>query len=576
TKLEINHTFSSNFFASIKAAYYDTGFSLISAGPDTESYTLNFDTSLASGTYETYLGRRPQKTANVDASYFFQGLGGNNQLKFGFGYRVATTNDTSHYTGNQIAGIVAGGPAAAWVHRDALPHNEGRYASAYVGDVLTRNRLTANVGVRLDAQAAKNLPTSIPANVSFPALAPAVNYAGSENLIDWKNLSPRVGVSYALNESRKSVIRGSYANYAAQLSYGIVNAAAVPSGYLAYGWNDANNDRKVQPSEVDVAGGVLYSYNINPTNRTGTAPGRIDPNLKNQRDNEFVVGIDHELVPNLAIGAAYTFRKTTNLQYTPFKSAECAVGATCSIIQPSQYVRGTDVTSRGVTIVRYTAPADLVTAGGGGRYRTNQQGYTRQFSGLEFTMKKRMSGRWMANVAISLNDWTEDYSDDARVNFFGNPTKRESEPLIDGGPVSVVSGGSGKASFYSSYKWQVYADALLNLPASFSLSTAVFGRQGGIRPSNITLNPLGLDGNTRVLSGAADAQRYDNLWNIDFRLARNSKIGRVTLTPSLELFNALNNDVVLSRARNAGAASFGRVEEVISPRIARIGVRVAF
>jgi hypothetical protein len=141
--------------------------------------------------------------------------------------------------------------------------------------------------------------------------------------------------------------------------------------------------------------------------------------------------------------------------------------------------------------------------------------------------------------------------------------------------VSILSGGSGKASFYSSFKWQVYADALVTLPASFSLSTAIFGRQGGIYPINIT-NTLGADGSQRILAGAVDANRYDNLWNLDFRLARNSKVGRVTITPSLELFNALNNDVVLSRARNANSATLGRVEEVISPRILRIGARLSF
>ena len=80
TKLEINHTFSANFFASVKAAYYDTGFTLAARGGDAQSYVVDFDNSLATGSYLTYVGRRPQKTANVDASYFFQGLGGNNQL----------------------------------------------------------------------------------------------------------------------------------------------------------------------------------------------------------------------------------------------------------------------------------------------------------------------------------------------------------------------------------------------------------------------------------------------------------------------------------------------------------------
>jgi len=583
TKLEINHTFSANFFASVKAAYYDTGFTLAARGGDAQSYVVDFDNSLATGSYLTYVGRRPQKTANVDASYFFQGLGGNNQLKFGFGYRVATTNDTTHYNGNQLAGIVSGGPYSAYVHRDAAPHNEGRYTSAYVGDVLTKDRLTVNLGVRYDGQAAKNLPTSIPANKSLPGLAPAVDFAGdSKSLIDWKDFSPRAGFSYALTEDRKTVVRGSYANYAAQLSYGNVNAAGVPAGYVAYGWNDTNGDRVVQANEVDVAGGVLYTYNINPNNRTGIAPGRIDPDLKNQRDNEVVVGIDHELRADLALGAAYTFRSTTNLAYTPLLSAPCAVGASCSIIAPNQYVRGTDVSARGYTVQRYTAPGALVNAGGNGRYRTNFDGYSRRYNGLELTAKKRMANRWAANLALSWNNWTEDYSDDNRVAIglanltgSGNPTATDTAPLVDGGPVSILSGGSGKASFYSSFKWQVYADALVNLPAKLSFSTAIFGRQGGIYPINIT-NTLGADGSQRILATAIDAQRYDDLWNLDLRLAWNSRVGRVTITPSVELFNALNNDVVLSRARNANAASIGRVEEVISPRILRLGARLSF
>lgn len=575
-KGEINHTFSASFFMSAKAAYYDTGFSLNARGGDTQGYTLNLDNSTATGSFRTYIGRRPQKTANVDGSYFFSALGGNNELKFGFGYRVATTNDTTHYNGNQLAGIVAGGPYSAYVHRDAQPHNQGRYVSAYVGDVLSRERLSLNAGLRLDVQSARNLAAAIPANRSFPSEAPAVNYAGSDDLVNWKNVSPRVGMSYALDEGRKTVVRGSYASYAAQLSYGIVNAAGVPGGYLAYGWNDANGDRVVTPNEVDIQGGVLYAYNIDPSNRTGIAPGRIDPNLKNQRDHEFVAGIDREITSDFAVGAAYTYRKSSNLQYTPFRSGACDVGQACSIIQPNQYVRGTDVTARGYTIQRYTPPPALVNAGGSGRYRTNYDGYSRRFSGLEATARKRMSHGWMANLALSWNDWTEDYADSNRVNFFGNPTPLDTGALIDGGPVSLLSGGSGKASFYSSYTWQVYADALVTLPANISLSTAIFGRQGGVYPKNITLSPLGLDGSTRVLSGEVDAERYEDLWNIDLRLARNSKIGRVSITPSLELFNVFNSSLVLARARNAGAASLGRAEEVISPRILRVGARLTF
>ncbi len=575
-KAEVNHTFSASFFASVKAAYYDTGFSLTPRGGDTTGYTLDFDAATAYGSYLDYKGQRPQKTANADASYFFQGLGGNNQLKFGFGYRVATTNDTTHYSGNGLAGVISGGPYAAYIHRDAAPKNSGKYLHAYVGDVLTKDRLTVNVGLRFDRQAATNEATTVAANKSFPTLAPAVNFAGSPgNVIDFKDISPRAGFSYALTESRKTVVRGSYANYASQLSYGWAALESIPSSYLAYGWNDANGDKLPQPNEVDIAGGVLYSYQINPLNRTAIA-GRVDPDLKNQRDNEFVLGLDHELVSNLALGAAVTYRKSTNLTYTPWLAAPCPVGqGGCRIVQPSQYTARTTGTTRGYTTTYFTPP-DAVFGTHQGRYRTNFPDYSRTFKGFELTMKKRMSGGWMANVAFSYNDWVENFGS-VKTNFFGNPTPLETAPLVDGGPVSIVSGGSGKASFYSSFKWQIYADALVNLPAGFSLSTAVFGRQGGVFPKNRTVNPLGADGLTRVLAvPSVETDRYANLWNVDLRLARNSKVGRVTITPSVELFNVLNNDVVLSRARNIASGTLGRVEEVISPRILRLGARVSF
>jgi hypothetical protein len=87
----------------------------------------------------------------------------------------------------------------------------------------------------------------------------------------------------------------------------------------------------------------------------------------------------------------------------------------------------------------------------------------------------------------------------------------------------------------------------------------------------------GSDGTLNVLaSGPVDRERYDTLTNLDLRLARNTKIGKVTLTPSVELFNVFNNDVVLGVLRQATSANFRRVDDVVSPRILRIGARVSF
>ena len=42
----------------------------------------------------------------------------------------------------------------------------------------------------------------------------------------------------------------------------------------------------------------------------------IDPDYHANHDNEFIVGLDRELAPNLAVSAAYTCR-TTDLAWNP-------------------------------------------------------------------------------------------------------------------------------------------------------------------------------------------------------------------------------------------------------------------
>lgn len=585
TKLEVNHTFSPSFFMSAKVAYYDTGFGLFSRGGADKNYTIDYAASESIGSITDYLSIRPQKTANVDGSYFFSSMGGNHELKFGFGYRDVTTNSTTHYNGNGFSGEyygpgTGGGDNIAYGYRDSVVAYGGKYASFYIGDVFTKNRFTFNIGLRVDKQSAKNLASTAPANPAFPTRLPALEYGGSDTLIDFLDLSPRLGFSYALDENRKTVLRGSFARYGAQLSYGNVTYEnPLAFTYIAYSWNDANGNRLVDASEVGST--PLFSSGINPANPSaaGSSPNKIDRDLKNRYDNEVVIGLDHELAANFAVGGAITYRKSSGFQATPRLSALCPTATNCSTIPASAYAPLAPVTrtAGGITgtVQGFAPSAALIAAGGSGRYRTNFDGYSNEFKGLELTMNKRMSNKWGGKIAFSLNDWTESWSG-TPIGSNGNPTKTDTQPLLQGGPVSILSGGSGKASFYSSFKWTLYMNGIVQLPASFDLSTQIIGRQGGTFPVSISTS-MGSDGTGRLLVGNVEDRRYDNLWNVDFRLARNTKIGRITVTPSIELFNALNNNLVLSRARALSTAStFNRVEELISPRIFRIGARLSF
>jgi Carboxypeptidase regulatory-like domain/TonB-dependent Receptor Plug Domain len=595
-KLQVDHTFSPNFFMSVNGAYYNTGFTLTPRGGLEQAYTLDYVTGDAIGSYQDYTAVRPQWHFNANGNYFFSGTGGNHELKFGFGYRDYKTTSISHYGGDALAGIInSETEKIAYVWRDGVTPYAGKYINAYLGDVFTKDRLTLNLGVRWDGQKAKNLPSEVGANPALPNVVPGLSYAGdSDYPLDWSDFSPRAGMSLALDASRRTVLRASYAYYADQLAFGDVTTHnPIAYGYLAYGWNDLNADRFVQPGEVNL-NDFQYSFNMDPDDPTAlVSPDKIDRNLKPKHDHEFVIGIDRELGANFAVGLAYTWRKANDWQYTPRLRGACGAGeptlANCPIIRPDEYTQNAPTTANGFTAFTNSPPADLVSASGSGRIRTNAPGYSTTFNGIELTLVKRLSNKWMARVAFSYNDWKENWdgqpyslgSDD------GNPTRTETDPLENGGPVAVLSGGSGKASFYTVVPWQLYANGLYQLPWGIDVSGALFAKKGGPYPVSLRL-ATGADGtNPALATGSIDEFHYNDLFNLDLRLAKTFKIKRAGLTFSAEWFNVLNNDLVLSRYRYANNASFtntsqgaepglGRVEEVIAPSILRFGARLTF
>jgi hypothetical protein len=121
------------------------------------------------------------------------------------------------------------------------------------------------------------------------------------------------------------------------------------------------------------------------------------------------------------------------------------------------------------------------------------------------------------------------------------------------------------------------------------VSGALFGRQGGAYPISLNLD-AGDDGTLRALATPEiDTRRYDDLWNLDLRLAKTIRLGGSGLTLAAEWFNVFNSGTVLSRSRNALAPAFtntsqgavpgeglGRIEEILVPSIFRFGARFTF
>jgi hypothetical protein len=577
-KGEWNHVFNPSLTVNAKYAYYGAGFGFTPRGGTDQDGGDDQFNGMGVGSYQSYRALRPEHIVNVDGNYFKTALGGNHEFRVGFGYRHTPVDSITAYSGSKVFAVkqVADG-GVALVTRDRVASYVTSYTSFYLGDIYTRGRLTANVGARYDHQTGGNRPSSAAANPAFPELLPALSFPGTGQGVTWNDISPRLGVSYALDEGRKTIVRGSYARYAGQLSSSDAsydNPLGSPS-YLAYNWLDLNNDGLAQKNEVLVDQGIQYFGFVDPTNPASvTSPNVIDANYHANHDNEFVVAVDHELMPNLAVSAAYTFRTSSDIAtWTP------RIGLTSA-----DYTANPAVTENGFTAQSFSPDPLLVDATGGGRILTNRPDYSRHYNGLELTLNKRLSNKWMARAAFSYMSWTEHYNGAGAIQ---NPTRTDyyiqgvnsgfAGPLVEGGQFAPRSAGSGKGDIFYGPKWQVIANALYQLPAGFEVAGALFGRQGYPRPIFLRLD-AGRDGTIRVLgTSELDTHRYENLWNLDLRLSKSFSVaGRRGLVLTADLFNVLNTATELNRNRQANAAVYNRLDEVLSPRVLRFGVRFTF
>jgi hypothetical protein len=577
-KIDENHIFSPSFTVDAKYAYYDTGFGFVPRGGIGGQELVDLVHNVASGSSQQLQTTRPTHTANLDANYFV----GRNEFKVGFGYRTGTVTSSTLTPGNGLTAVLnaVSDPlrsSEVRIVRGAVQKFGGSYVDGYIADTYTAKRVTVNLGARFDHQTAKNLPSTSPANTALPSVLPAVTYDGSGPTITFNDLSPRLGVTYAFDDAHKSVARLSFARYTAQLNWGDVTgmnpaggAGGTGEGWLTYHWTDLNGDGFAQPNEVDLGHGQVE---VPIAAGLASISNQIDPNYHAYHDYEGIAGFEQQVGADFSVGAAYTWRRQSDYPFAPF------IG-----LHASDFSALPPVSANGFTAQPFTTNASF----SGGVLLTNRPDFHRTYSGIELTANRRLSHGWMGRVAVTYNDWKESITGPGAIQ---NPTAQiydtygaapfgtatiMTDALVNGGQAVLFSSASGNAVFFNS-KWSVSANALYQLPAGFELSGSLYGRQGFPRVIFQSI-PEGNLGTVNVISvPQVDAQREPSLWDLDLRLAKNFRLGgSAALQLTADLFNVFNSGTVLISVDQANAGNFGQVNKILSPRIARFGLRFSF
>jgi hypothetical protein len=343
---------------------------------------------------------------------------------------------------------------------------------------------------------------------------------------------------------------------------------------MTFRWIDANQDHFAQADEVQLdqqVGGPGGGFN--PANPTAvTSANRLDPDLAAPVTQMVVAGVDHELMRNLAVGAHYTYTRTGNLFGNLTGNITPRVGVSLADYAPGPAVEGSLPDGTPYSVPTLVPDAARVAAGGGGFLLTNVPGYVVDYHGLELTLVKRLSDRWMGRLAFSYNNAREHFGTaEGRYDTNGNPTRTVAEPLVEGGQHAPQA----SPGVYLNAKWQFAASGMHQTAYGLEVAASVFGRQGYPFPVYRS-QTLGADTLSVLLTPLVDTYRLPSVWNTDLRIARSFGLARGNIRLVGDLFNVFNANTALVRNHNLASPTFNQIVQNLSPRIFRAGVVVGF
>ncbi len=630
-KIEDTHIFSSNFYLTGMYSKVNGGFGLwANAGADCQdmdcamahqehSWTLDFFNGVNRSNFFSAQGVRPQEQARADGSAFFNTGAMSHELKFGFGYRNAGAKGLTFYPNNQqildfsefapanaprctLANAEIGGCRGiglTYFYSIGNYDYEYKYNDLYVGDTMLWGNLTLQAGLRFDRQKGIAGDQASPANsfVTMPdgtPLLPAMSV--DADLIDtmtWEDISPRIGLTYALGAEKKTLLRAAYNRYVQQMGSNSSGfTTAIFGGYRYTGWYtvDLNNNDRIDAGEINYA--YTGGHPVGPVGFNVNDPSipykvtRVDPDVRAPWTQEYILGFEHELMRDFVVGLNYTHR---DLEDFLWRRGEKHQGqgdyyTTADFIQIGTVSRPSTV----FEVDPYTIPYYDVNPDLGLPVFTvlqNRPDYSQDYDGLELSLVKRMANRWMVRGNFSWNDWTQNVGPEAIID----PTPARTGAgcaVCDGDDVVQGSGtiSGAKGAVWINSEWAVNASAVYQIPGIEANFGANFTMRQGypvLYVHETPVLPVAAVRRQILVSDSVTDHRLENPYSVDLRLAKDFRFRGVGLELSVDAFNVTNNRVVLQRNADlarAGArrAAASRIREYQSPRIFRVGARLTF
>jgi hypothetical protein len=530
-----------------------------------------------------------QYNTRLAASY----VTGSHAIKAGFTFVHAGNFNNYFLSANGVTlQLLNGVPKQVTEYATPYQFNENQNydIGLFAQDQWTLHRFTINVGGRYDALNASNPaqglgpgPNTPTRNFSFPAV---------DNVPNWKNWTPRLGVAHDLFGNGKTAVKASIGKYLNRPNLGTYTLLANPGNGTVLSvtrpWTDSNGNFTPDCDFANYAAngecGTVSNVNFgNPTVVT-----TYDPAVNTNRGYswEGSVSVQHQLTQNVGVGAAYIRRWYGNLINTQNTATAAADYNNYCITAPM----GPGLPGGGgyqVCGLSDITPALFGHTQNVIKINNNQ---TEVFNGVDLTFNARFPG----HLTIAGGTSTGRVTQNLCGVLMGHPDQVISVAGISG--VSPYAAGTiipqetafcdvvppflTQAKILAVYPlpwWGIQTSTTIQSIPGVPILGTTTATNAQIAPSlgrNLAAGPNGTVQNIEVVP--AGTMYADRLNQIDLRLTKIVKIGEShRLQGFLDFYNIFNaNPVLATNPSVLTAAAFPVPVTILQGRLCKVGFQL--